>query len=206
MSSTEYHGQNSELDAQIIEVLREGLDAMPVTLPPFAQVLERAHTGRGRPDSRRFPTMLAAAAAVVLLGALGGATAIVIHAGSVRPQGAQSRTSGTARSAAPDPTFAPTTPPTTSSPSPPTTAPATPAPATPAPATPAPATPPATAPPAAPAAPTAPRTPAPAAQPPSQAPATAPAAAPGSGPVTTASTPRPRPTRTPDCGLLGLFC
>jgi hypothetical protein len=36
MSSTEYHGQNSELDAQIIEALRDGLDAVPVTLPTAA--------------------------------------------------------------------------------------------------------------------------------------------------------------------------
>ncbi|MBO0706508.1 MAG: hypothetical protein J2P39_14375, partial [Candidatus Dormibacteraeota bacterium] len=119
MSSTEYHGQNSELDAQIIEVLREGLDAMPVTLPPFAQVLERAQTGRGRPDSRRFPTTLAAAAAVVLLGALGGATAIVIHAANVTRQGAQSRAPSAALPSTPEPTFAPTTPPATSSPPPP---------------------------------------------------------------------------------------
>ncbi|MBO0705898.1 MAG: hypothetical protein J2P39_11305, partial [Candidatus Dormibacteraeota bacterium] len=89
MSSTEYHGQNSEFDDRFIEAFREHLDAIPVTLPPFSHVLERAQSGRRRLDRRRFPMTLAAAAAAVLLGALAGAVAMIMHVASGSPQVAQ---------------------------------------------------------------------------------------------------------------------
>ncbi|MBO0690104.1 MAG: hypothetical protein J2P40_11125, partial [Candidatus Dormibacteraeota bacterium] len=60
MRPTDRHGTDPELDAQIIARFRESLDAMPVTLPPFAQVLERAQSAPRRRGPRRFPTTLAA--------------------------------------------------------------------------------------------------------------------------------------------------
>ncbi|HYY99987.1 MAG TPA: hypothetical protein VFA92_00705, partial [Candidatus Binatia bacterium] len=79
MSPTDHHRSNPELDDRIIEAFRESLDAMPVTLPPFSRVLERAQSGRRRPGGRGFPPTLAAAAAAVLLGAFAGAAAMIFH-------------------------------------------------------------------------------------------------------------------------------
>lgn len=194
MASTDYYGNDADLNAQIIEALIDGLDGIAVSLPTLAEALERTwHRSHSHRKGRRFSRALVVGVALVLLGAAVVAAVRLAHVGNDHPKQAYN----------PPPTAAPPAEPSTAP-----SAPGTPAPtdAPPAPsAAPAPATPPAARP-----ASTSGGVPPTSSAPPPPAPSNQTAA---SAPTTSTtsrspSAPQSPPPRSglPTCGLLGLGC
>jgi DNA-directed RNA polymerase specialized sigma24 family protein len=192
MASTGYFEPNADLNAQIIDALTDGLDAVALTLPTLEEALDRARSESPSHGERRaLPKVFVAAAVLLAVGATALAVAKIAHVGNGPTQQAQHSPPTSVQSAAPSAA------PSASSAPPGTDAPSTPAAASPRVTQTAAASPPATG--AKPSSSTPP--PAPASQPPASAPTTT---------TTSHSTSTPQSTQSrgplPTCGLLGVGC
>lgn len=192
MASTGYFEPNADLNAQIIDALSDGLDAVALTLPTLEEALDRArHESPSHGERRALPKVFVAAAVLLAVGATALAVAKIAHVGDGPTQQARYSPPTSVQSAAPS------VAPSASGAPPGTDAPPTPSAASPRVTQTAAASPPATA--AKPSSSTPP--PAPASQPPASAPTTT---------TTSHSTSTPQSTSSrsplPTCGLLGVGC